>query len=121
VLERISEVSAHFERNYHSMVEELLARRLPAALCTVYYPRFLNPLMQRLAVAALAHFNDPIIRAAFSRGLPLIDLRLVCDREEDYANPIEPSVRGGAKIADAVTRLVTGHDFSRGRTEVYTR
>jgi len=121
VLERLAEVSCHFERNYRLMVAALLARRLPCALSTIYYPRFTNPLMQRLAVSALAHFNDPIQRAAFTNGLPLIDLRLVCDSEEDYANPIEPSARGGAKIAAAIARLVTEHDFSRGRTEVFTR
>jgi hypothetical protein len=49
--------------------------------------------------SALALFNDRITRAAFSRGLPLIDLRLICNEEGDYANPIEPSVQGGAKIA----------------------
>ena len=120
VLERLGEVSRHFERNYRLMVGALRARRLPSALCTIYYPRFTNALMQRLAVAALTHFNDPIVRAAFTNGLPLVDLRLVCDSEDDYANPIEPSARGGAKIAAAVARLVAEHDFSRGRTEVFT-
>jgi hypothetical protein len=58
----------------------------------------------------LALFNDRITRAAFSRGLPLIDLRLICNEEGDYANPIEPSVQGGAKIAAAITTLVTGRN-----------
>jgi hypothetical protein len=75
--------------------------------------------MQMLAVTALCVFNDAIIRAAFSHGLPLIDLRLVCDDERDYANSIEPSARGGAKIAAAIKRVVTEHDFSRGRTEAF--
>jgi hypothetical protein len=108
-----------FEREYQLMLDLLLARRLPTALCTIYNPRFADPQMQKLAVIALCIFNDAIIRAAFARGLPLIDLRLICDDESDYANPIEPSARGGAKIAAAVKRVVTGHDFSRGRTEVY--
>ena len=43
---------------------------------------------------------------AFTRGLPLVDLRLICDQDEDYANPIEPSVRGGEKIAAAIAGLM---------------
>jgi hypothetical protein len=59
-------------------------------------------------------FNDVITRTAFAIGAALIDLRLICDADEDYANPIEPSVQGGDKIASAIatwastgTRLVT--------------
>jgi len=31
-----------------------------------------------------------------------VDLRLVCTEPSDYANPIEPSGSGGAKIARAI-------------------
>ncbi len=58
-------------------------------------------------------------REAFGRGLPLVDLRLVCSEDADYANPIEPSARGGAKIAGATADLVTGHDFARRRSTVF--
>jgi lysophospholipase L1-like esterase len=108
-----------FEREYQLMLDDTLARRLPTAVCTIYYPRFTDTQMQKLAVTALCLFNDAIIRAAFARGLPLIDLRLICDDPRDYANPIEPSARGGAKIAAAIKRVVTEHDFARGRTEVF--
>jgi hypothetical protein len=77
--------------------------------------------MQRLAVAGLTIFNDAIARQAFARGLPLIDLRLVCNEDADYANPIEPSSHGGDKIVRAVARLLREHDFSRRRTEVFVR
>jgi hypothetical protein len=56
---------------------------------------------------ALSLFNDIITRAAFAHRLPLIDLRLICNEEADYANPIEPSAKGGAKIAAAISRLFT--------------
>ena len=118
-LARLSEAAGRFERDYREMLGALLARRLPSAVSTVYYPRFPDPTLQRLAVAALAHFNDAIIRAAFAEGLPLIDLRLVCGDDLDYANPIEPSARGGDKIARAITRAVAEHDFAAGRTSVF--
>lgn len=118
-LDMLARASDDFEREYQLMLDALLGRRLPTAVCTVYNPRFPDARMQKLAVTALCVFNDAIIRAAFARGLPLIDLRLVCNDERDYANPIEPSARGGAKIADAIKRVVTEHDFSRGRTEAF--
>jgi hypothetical protein len=110
-----------FARGYRAMLEAVLARGLPTALCTVYDPRFPDPARQRLAVAGLALFNDAITREAAGRGLPLVDLRLVCSEDADYANPIEPSARGGAKIAGAMAELVTGHDFARPRSTVFAR
>jgi hypothetical protein len=47
-------------------------------------------------------FNDVILRTAFQWHLPVIDLRLICTEASDYANPIEPSGSGGAKIARAI-------------------
>ena len=101
------------------MPEEVLARGLPAALCTVYFPRFPDWAFQRMAVAGLTVFNDRIIQAAFAHGLPLLDLHLICTEEGDYANPIEPSARGGEKIARAVAGSVE-QGFAGGRTEVFT-
>lgn len=118
-LTTLARVGDDFEREYQHMLEELLSRRLPTAVCTIYNPRFAEARMQQLAVTALCIFNDAIIRAAFAHGLPLIDLRLICNDERDYANPIEPSAQGGAKIAAAITRVVAEHDFSRGRTESF--
>ncbi len=51
-------------------------------------------------------FNDVILRVAFEHHLPVIDLRLVCNEPVDYANPIEPSGRGGRKIAGAIARAI---------------
>jgi len=47
-------------------------------------------------------FNDVILRCGFERHLAIIDLRLVCNEQTDYANPIEPSGSGGLKIAKAI-------------------
>jgi hypothetical protein len=115
----LADIAEEFERGYLAMLAEVLARELPTAICTVYYPRFLEAVFQRVAVTALAVFNDCIIRAAFAHGLPLIDLRLICTEEGDYANPIEPSARGGEKIALTIVDLVK-HGFTGGRTEVFT-
>ncbi len=118
---RLAEVRVEFARDYRAMLDAVLGRGLPTAVCTIYDPRFPDPVRQRVAVAALAVFNDIIIREAFGRGLPLVDLRLVCSDDADYANPIEPSARGGAKIASTITEVVLRHDFARHRSEVFAR
>ena len=119
VLARLADLADAFESDYRRMLDSLLDARRPAAVCTIYYPRLEDALVQRLAVAALATFNDVIIRAAFEAGLPLLDLRLICNEDADYANPIEPSEAGGAKIASAIVCLVSEHDFGRRRTQVF--
>jgi hypothetical protein len=58
-----------------------------------------------LAATALTALNDAITREAFARSVDCIDLRIICDDDRDFANPIEPSVHGGAKIAAAILRL----------------
>jgi GDSL-like Lipase/Acylhydrolase family len=120
-LNRLAGIGDNFERNYGAMLDQVTRRELPTAVCTIYNPRYPDPRMQRLAVAGLTIFNDAITRQAFARGLPLIDLRLVCDEDADYANPIEPSSHGGEKIVRAIARLLAEHDFSRRRSEVFVR
>ena len=115
----LAELGDGFERDYLAMLDGVLAYGLPTAICTVYYPRFPESTLQRIAVAALTVFNDCIIRAAFARGIPLIDLRLICSESSDYANAIEPSARGGEKISRAIAHVIE-HGSKSGRTEVFT-
>ena len=115
----LADLRAEFQRNYANMLEALLACRKPLAVCTIYDPRFPEPMTQRLTITALNIFNDCILREAILRGLPVLDLRLICDRPEDYANEIEPGIPGGKKIAAGILNLVSTHDFSGHRTSIY--
>ncbi len=114
----LAEIAAGFERRYHAMLNEVLARDLPTAICTIYYPRFPDTTLQTIAVTALSVFNDCIIRAALVHRLPLLDLRFVCTEEGDYADPIEPSARGGEKISRAIAEMLQ-RGFAGGATEVF--
>jgi hypothetical protein len=105
-LERLALARDRFGEQYRSMLGAALARSLPVVVCTIYDPRFQDPLRQRLAVAGLALFNDVIIRQAFAQQVAVLDLRLICNEDLDFANPIEPSVQGGGKIAAAIMRMV---------------
>jgi len=119
LLNKMADLGDQFEARYHRMLSDVLRLGLHTTICTVYYPRFPDLFMQRAAVVALGVFNDVIMRSAFVAGLPLIDLRLVCDKDEDYANPIEPSDAGGKKIANVICRVVSEHDFAKRRTAVF--
>lgn len=119
VFSALSDVSARFEEDYERMLRSVLVLNKPTAVCTIYYPRFGEARMQKLAVAALATFNDVIIRHAFLSRLPLIDLRSVCNEYDDYANDIEPSVSGGAKISKRIIEIVNEHDYGSGRSSVF--
>ena len=118
-VDQLATLRAEFQQNYQRMLKAVLALNLPLALCTIYDPCFPDPLMQRLTTTALNIFNDCILREAITRGLPVLDLRLICTEPEDYANEIEPGVPGGRKIAAGILKLVENHDFSGGRTVIY--
>lgn len=121
VFERLADSASAFERHYREMLQAVMALNKPTAVCTIYYPRINEAFAQKIAVAALATFNDVIIRQAFLAGVPLIDLRLICNEESDYANEIEPSEAGGRKIAGVIARVVEEHDFGGGKTVAYFR
>lgn len=119
-LARLADARASFELDYHQMLQTLLSHKLPTAVSTIYYPRFPDAQLQTIAVTALTLFNDCILRLAFMYALPVLDLRLICNEASDYANEIEPSVAGGAKIAGVIAKVVTEHDFHSGRSTIYT-
>jgi hypothetical protein len=118
-LARIAGIRERFRRDYQAMLGPVLARRLPLALCTIYDPRFPEPARRGATIVALGAFNDIITREAFSRSLPVIDLRLVCSEDEDFAGPTGPSVRGGGKIAVAIKQFATRHDPAARHSAIY--
>ncbi len=119
-LEQLAAIRGEFALNYGRMLETVRHRGLSTAVCTIYDPRYPDAVQRRVGTTALCVINDAIIREAAAAGVPIIDLRLVCNEENDFANPIEPSSQGGWKIAGAIVSLVTQHDFGRVRSEIFT-
>ena len=104
-----------FERAYLAMLAEVLARGLPTAICTVYYPRFPEAALRKVAVVGLTVFNDCIVRAAFAHGLPLLDLH----RGRGLR---QPDRTVGAGRREEIARAVVGfvqRGPTGGRTEVF--
>jgi len=119
VLDLLTDIGTTFAGKYRAMLRKVLARSLPTTLCTIYEGALPDPALHRRASFALHAFNDPVMRAALVAGAALIDLRLVCSDPGDYANPIEPSVQGGAKIARAIAAAIGALDGGR-RSEVFS-
>ena len=95
-----------FERAYRQTVRAILALRLPLVICSIYNGNFADAAVQRCTSLAIAAFDDVILRVAAEHEVGVIDLRSVCTTPDDYANEIEPSVKGGAKIAAAIVRAI---------------
>lgn len=107
VLLRLHDVREQFRERYREALDGILSLGQPLIVCTIYNPSFPEPLVQSAAEAGLSIFNDVILTESLERGLPTIDLRVVCNEPGDFANPIEPSERGGDKITDAIVAKLT--------------
>jgi len=114
----LADVSWDFEEKYRRGVAACQQLSLPLALCTIYNGCFPDSDFQRLASTALMVFNDVILRVGIEFGLTIIDLRFICSSPLDYANPIEPSSCGGAKIARAIVNLLSNENTKGSEARV---
>lgn len=128
-LQKMYKIGENFKNVYSSMLDSVLKHKLPTSVCNIYYPRFhSNSLdrvssylrmgvnvekLQHMAMAAETIFNDIIMYEVFKRNLPLIDLRNLCNEDQDFANPIEPSCIGGMKIAKTIHKIAIKHNFNK--------
>ncbi len=124
-LQQMYHIGDRFRKNYSEMLDLVLSYNLPSTFCSIYYPRFdarsldrvqdyMSVLsngreIQEMVMAAETIFNDAISYEVFKRKLQLIDLRVLCDNDEDFANPIEPSSIGGLKIAKTINKIANMH------------
>lgn len=119
VFDNLADRISDFEAKYKRMLEKVSGKNLPTVVCTIYFPNFSEPFFQKISTAALSSFNDVIIRQAIFAGIPFLDLRLLCNQADDYANEIEPSGKGGKKIAAKILEAIESHDFSKNKTAVF--
>ncbi|MCR9248562.1 MAG: SGNH/GDSL hydrolase family protein [bacterium] len=117
VFAELAAVHAEFRQGYAAMLASVQAAARPVVCCTIYDSNYESP-KKHLADAALTVFNDVILRCARTARVPVIDLRAIFRSRADYANPIEPSARGGRKLAAAIAAICEGYDFTRPRTEL---
>ena len=130
----MNKVMKKFEKKYRKMISLVMKYDLNTTVCTIYHPCFTHKnieripkylrdvnrnKLQKMTVTALPIFNDIILQEAVNFGIPIMDLRLIFDSDEDYANPIEPSVIGGMKMAKIIKDISDNHDFSINNSMVY--
>jgi hypothetical protein len=118
VFAQLARVQCEFATEYRAMLRSVLGLQRPTVICTIYDA---IPGLGQEAVTALSIFNDAIIRAGVEAGVPILDLRFICNDRRDYSSlsPIEPSEIGGSKIVRAIVKVLATHDFSRTETVVY--
>jgi lysophospholipase L1-like esterase len=103
----LAEVAEDFDSDYRRCLRAVLQLGLPTSICTIYNGAFDEETGEQTVITtALRVFNDVIVQAALDAGLTIVDLRRVCSCRSDFANPIEPNVAGGRKIAESVLNAV---------------
>lgn len=82
-------------------------------VCTIYYPYFPhNVIIQCIANIGINLLSNVIIDSALKYGnIPIIDLRYIFDKKQDYANSIEPGVPGGDKLINNAMNIIQTHNF----------
>ena len=103
LLDTLLDIADQFSAQYIRVLEQI---KQPLMLCTIYNPAFYKEDrykdLQKPAETAVGIFNDRIYRAANEYKRPVLELRDIFTHADDYANPIEPSDKGGKKLADEI-------------------
>jgi hypothetical protein len=110
VLVRLWSIREELRREYAALLARLALTRRPALVLTVYNPCFhahgFDAGYQQAAESAMSIINDVIQQEARRRSFDVLELRTLFNDQADYANPIEPSAIGGAKLAKSISDWV---------------
>jgi hypothetical protein len=117
-LAMFGERASTFEASYRSVLTTIVARVPHTTVCTIYNARLPGD-EGALARVGLMLFNDAILRVAFEWQLPVIDLRLVVVDPADFANALEPSSRGAAKIAKSIASALGFADGNAAGSRIF--
>ena len=115
----LASAADEFEKVFVRLIAAATEAGVPTIVCTLVPARYVDPVQERAAAAALAIFNDRILRRAIAAQLSIVELRLVCDEDNDYASETLLSHAGVRKVANVARSAL--YDISRnpGRTRVY--
>lgn len=118
-LETLAEAADQFEEVFAKLVASAREAGLPTVVCTLVPSRHEEPSRRRAAAAALAIFNDRIVRQSVAASLSIVDLRFVCDEDGDYASETLLSRAGVRKVANVARSALYEVSREPGRTRVY--
>jgi lysophospholipase L1-like esterase len=110
VLVRLWSVREEFQRSCAALLDRLALLCRPVLVLTVYNPCFhghgFDAAYQQAAESAVSIINDVIQQEGRRRSFDILELRTLFHGSADYANPIEPSAIGGAKLAKRISDWV---------------
>lgn len=118
-LARLALAADEFERTLERLIHVAQAARLVIMVCTMFEPNYKDPVRQRSACAALAVFNDRVIKRAAAARVSLIDLRLICNESDDYDKPTQLSKSGLQKAANVIRFAMFELEADAGRSQVF--
>ncbi len=110
VFEQLREMLLPVSKNYEAIVQNLADYRATPLLCTVYEGDLVGSdefdSIAESAKSMVSFFNDSIYRIGSKYNIDVLELREIFVTSDDYANPIEPSHKGGQKFAKEIVRWV---------------
>jgi hypothetical protein len=118
-LDVLASAADEFENVFVRLIAAATEAGLPTIVCTLVPARYEEPSRQRVAATALAIFNDRILRRAFAARLSIVELRLVCDEDGDYASETLLSRSGVRKVANVARSALYEISREPGRSRVY--
>ena len=118
-LDTLAAAADEFEDMFAHLIAAATEAGVPTIVCTLVPARYVEPSQERVAATALAIFNDRILRRTIAAHLSIVELRLICDEDSDYASETLLSHAGVRKVANVARSAL--YDISRnpGRTRVY--
>ncbi len=118
-LDVLAAAADEFENIFGRLIAAATETGLPTVVCTLVPARYQEPSQQRVAATALAIFNDRILRRAFAARLSIVELRLVCDEESDYAKETLLSRSGVRKVSNVGRSALYEISREPGRSRVF--
>ena len=118
-LDGLASAADEFEKVFVRLIAAATEAGVPTIVCTLVPARYVDPVQERAAATALAIFNDRLLRRAVAARLSVVELRLVCDEDGDFASETLLSHAGVRKVANVARSAL--YDISRNpeRTRVY--
>jgi len=121
VLVRLWSIREEFRRSYAALLDRLALTCRPVLVLTIYDPCFrghgFDAAYQQAAESAVSILNDVIQQEGRRRSFDILELRTLFSYPADYANPIEPSAMGGAKLAKCMSAWVKSNAQSGRKYE----
>jgi hypothetical protein len=117
-LEALATTADQFEQACAKLIAAACEAGLATVVCTLVPSRHEEESRRRVAAAALAIFNERILRQAFQAKLSIVELRPVCDEDCDYSSETLLSHAGVRKVANVAARPCTRYRANLGGPRV---